>query len=995
MTNYSGNREAFLFVYLSKADDAAGRAAVAALERAGYRLYLAQGFAAKDARALNKAAAAVLLMSSGTLNELSPVVSAAAREDKPLIPVYLDRVELPAGMRMLLGPKQAHARPDYADDAGFAEALLASPVLRELRVTAAQKKAARGLLIGAVAAAVVIVAAVLLLTLGRSAPAVQITGATLTELGLSGDAGAVERVYLYGAVLRDDLEENGAQDLNLQTEDGAAGVYLPKLDQTVARGTLRNASDFAQLVNLKELALSGNAVEDASPLWTLTQLARLDLSCNLGPISLEGISALEKLESLNVAYCEISGGLAELERLPGLQTLTISSDYLEQTAALSARGVRVLCPSVKCADWETLQTWAPYEHVYELIFTGDPFTIPEGERLIIRKNVHFGSELGSTLDNYGTVELYGTWEMGMTKKNNYGSVTVRPGGLYSGGMGDSHTFGDFTVDAGGVLEIDRGEQYYLEGGTLTVNGTLRLGGGGSLKWNGGTIVNNGTIRTDAAERYLDEMLGGRLADIRGDGTVVTGPEEPEETAGFAPVEPDAFADLPNDPTDLDSLDEYGMTPRERAYYDAYEFRSPTWSGGSVAEALVPYADGDACMVTQSENATAYLARSMTLPHQPLWFDGFAHLVVAPGATVTLGGDDWNTSLALTVLPGGTLIVDGDVMFQMAYNSSAGTVIVNGRLYAEAPSWGNKWGMFGNSGTVIVNGAFAPSQLYRFAGAAEEGEIDTEEIFDMTDMAAPLQFAHGYHGMWQFAIFYDHNEVESMWWLEEDNDRIDELPNDPEDVDSLDEYGMTPRERAWFDTVDFRYPVFGGSGSERRPLTPYTDAEKLMTTQPVGCEAYLARDMTVTHQPHWADGFAELFIGPGATATLCGDDWHTSLAITVLPGATCIIEGDVMFQMAYNAGTLIVNGRLYGERESNGIRWGMFGNSGTVTVHGTFAPCQFFRFAGAEENGEIGAEEIIDMTDMEAPVQFANGYHSLALLAQMYDEGNEAEMWWKQ
>ncbi len=356
MANYSGNREAFLFVYLSEADDAAGRAAVDALEGAGYRLYLAQSFAAKDARALKKAAAAVLLMSSGTLNELSPVVSAAAKEDKPLIPVYLDRVELPAGMRMLLGPKQAHARPDYADDAGFAEALLASPVLRELRVTPAQKKAARGLLIGAVAAAVVIVAAVLLLTLGRAAPAAQITGATLTELGLSGDAGAVERVYLYGALLREGLEENGAQDLNRQTEDGAAGIYLPKQDQTVARGTLRNASDFAQLVNLKELALSGNALEDVSPLWTLTQLERLDLSCNLGPISLEGISALEKLESLNVAYCEISGGLAELERLPGLQTLTISSDYLEQTAALSARGVRVLCPSVKCADWETLQT---------------------------------------------------------------------------------------------------------------------------------------------------------------------------------------------------------------------------------------------------------------------------------------------------------------------------------------------------------------------------------------------------------------------------------------------------------------------------------------------------------------------------------------------------------------------------------------------------------------------------------------------------------------
>ena len=990
--NYCGNREAFLYVYLSRADESAGRALIDALLGAGHRLYVSSAFTAKDVRILKKAAVAILMMSSATVDELAPVVTAATKEDKPLIPVYLDSLTLPAGMRLLLGPKQAHARQSYADDTAFAAGLLASPVLRELQVTPAQKRAARGLLIGAIALAAAGLAA-LLLTLGRSgAPTAGIAeGSLLSRLGLSGDASQIESVCLYGTALRGGFEEYGAQDLGSAAENGAPGIYLPEEDATEERGTLTDAADFAQLVNLKELALSGNAFEDLTPLWGLTGLRSLDLSCNLAPISLEGISALTELETLNVAYCKLSGGLEELSQLPRLQTLTVSSDYLDALAPLSARGVRVLCPSVVCPDWETLQTWAPYEHVYELILSGS-VTIPEGETLTVRKNVRFSAELGSQLDNRGTVELFGTWEMGMTAKNNYGAVTVRPGGLYAGGMGNSRNYGDFTVDAGGTLEIERGEQFYLEGGTLTVDGALRVSGGGALHWNGGAVVNNGTIETDAAERYFDEMLSGRLADIRGDGVIKTGPEAPEETPAAAPEAADAFAGLPSDPNDLASLDEYGMTPRERAYYDTYEFRSPTWSGGSEVEALVPYVDGDACMVTPSENATAYLARSMTLPHQPLWFDGFAHLVVAPGATVTLGGDDWDASLALTVLPGGTLIVDGDVMFQMAYNSNAGTVIVNGRLYAEAPSWGNKWGMFGSSGAVTVNGIFTPSQFYRFAGGTEAGEIGTEEIFDMTDMAAPVQFAHGYHGMWQFAIFYDHQEVDSMWWLAERDDRIAELPSDPKDADSLDEHGMTPRERAYFDTVHFLYPNWG-NGTVERPLTPYVDAETLHVSQPVGCEAYLARDMTVQGQPLWADGFAELFIAPGATVTL-GGDWTTSLALTVLPGGTLIVDGDVMFQMAYNAGTVIVNGRLYGEAESYGILWGMFGNSGTVTVNGTFAPAQLFRFAGSQETGALTAGEVLDFTDMAAPLQFANGYRSLALFAQLVNEGNEAEMWWK-
>jgi hypothetical protein len=864
-------------------------------------------------------------------------------------------------------------------------------VLHALQVTPAQKKAARGILIGAIAAAVAVAAIVLALTLPADKAAAAEMPDELAALGLTGDPTAVETAFLYGASLRAGIEDYGAQSIEARTEDGAPGVYLPGEDVTVERGTLTDASVFAQLVNLKELALSANAFEDLTPLWGLTQLRRLDLSCNLSPVSLEGISALSELEYLNLAYCKISGSLEELDALPKLQTLMISSDYLAQTQALAAKGVRVLCPSVTATDWESLKTCAASEYVYQIILSGDPVTIPAGERLTIRKNVHFTSEQGSVLDNYGTIELRGTWGMGMTQKNNYGSVVVRDGGLYACGMGDSHNYGDFTVDPGGVLEVDLGEQFYLERGTVTVDGTLRIGGGGVVHWNGGAVVNNGVIDFDATEDTLDEMLSGHLADITGSGTLHTAAAAEDAPELAQPADPDQYADLPNDPNDLGSLDEYGMTPRERAYYDTVDYRSPTWGGGSQPTSVAPYVDAETYRTKQQgRNLDCYLARDMVVTEQPLWIDGYSQIIVAPGATVTLQGE-WRGELYISVMPGGTLIIDGDVQYYTAYN--AGTLIVNGQMTGGPTDEASRWIVLGSSGAITVNGTLEAGQLYRFAGAKETGGLAADEVLDFTDMAAPLCYAHSYQGMMYFAIYCNENDIASMWWLTEQREAAAALPDDPADLDSLDEYGMTPRERAYFDTLDYRYPTWSGVGTEKRNVTPYVDAETLMVKQPAGCEYYLARNMTVAHQPAWFEGFADVFIGPGATVTLCGDDWTTGLALTILPGATLIIEGDVQFEMAYNAGTLIVNGRLYGEAPSSGIRWGMFGNSGSIEVNGSFAPGPFYRFAGGSETGQIDASEIINMSYRTAPVQYANGYHSMALFAQICDEGLEDQKWW--
>ena len=775
MSNYSGNREAFLFVYLAKADDAAGRAAVDALERAGYRLYLAQSFAAKDARALNKAAAAVLLMSSATLNELSPVVSAATKEDKPLIPVYLDRVELPAGMRMLLGPKQAHARQNYTDDAGFAEALLASPVLRELRVTPAQKKAARGLLIGAVAAAVVIVAAVLLLTLGRGGEAKKIDDdSTLSQIGLAGNVSDVRSVCYYGAELRDAFEPYGAQ--RTEGSDGSIEIYLPRLDETVAQGMLTDASDFSQLLNLEELAISGNRVSDITPSLQLSKLKRLDLSANLKPVSLAGIGALESLEFLNLAYCRIDGDLSELAALPHLRRLIISQDSQPLVEALGDVGFEVLYTEAAVSDWPALKAASETEYVYTIELTGGELVIPAGETLTIRKNVLLKAEYADArrLINRGTIALNGTSRLRIPVENQ-GPVVVGPACDWHGVGSEVISRGSFTVAEGGAHTLTLGLVFRLVDGEYVNNGTLYVTGG-SFDWAGGRFVNNGVI-------YVNEVLpdgtvplfNGELSEAEGEGEVRTGDgsavdrEALQKSKAQLSEEIAALLAMEDDPGDLD---QYGMTPKERALYD-YARSLDFLDFGTMQENLLPIVDTDRLDILQTpRNGSAFLARDMTLFRAPdCWYKegGVWAFVVAPGVTVTVdaAAADWERhtpnpgdgpdDIWFTVMEGGRLVVNGEMPYNLAVNH--GELIVNGRLCPSAPQsqFGDLLGMAANDGSITVaeGGTFIVNQLWSFAGARERGEItfDTtdgdESRRDFTEHDCPFSFEHGKHGFSSF------------------------------------------------------------------------------------------------------------------------------------------------------------------------------------------------------------------------------------------------------
>ena len=775
MRNYSGNREPFLYIYISKADEAAGRPLVDALSGAGHKLYVSSAFTAKDARVLKKAAAAVLMMSSATLGELSPVVTAATKADKPLIPVYLESLTLPAGMRMLLGPKQAHARASFADEADFAEALPRSPVLQSLKVTPAQKRAARGLLAVTAVAAVAVIAAAVLLTLMRGIASQQVAGdSTLSQIGLSGEVSNVRSVCYYGAELRDAFEPYGAQ--RSENADGSIVIYLPRLDETVAQGMLTDASDFSQLLNLEELAISGNGISDITPILELSKLKRLDLSVNLKPVSLEGISALQSLEFLNLAYCRIDGDLAELRQLPHLKRLIISQDCAPLVDALGEVDFEVLYTEAAVTDWDSLKAASEKEYVYTIDLTGGEIVIPEGETLTIRKNVLLKAEWaqGRRLINHGTILLDGTSRLRIDVENE-GTVTVGTAGDWHGAGGSVVSRGSFTVSEGGAHTLILGETFTLTDGEYVNDGKLSVTGG-SFDWAGGRFVNNGVI-------YVNEVLDdgtvalftGDLSEAEGDGEVRTGdgtvdrealrPSRVQLSAEIA-----ALLAMEDDPSDLD---QYGMTPRERAIYD-YARSLDFLDFGTLQEDLLPIVDTDRLDILQTpRNGNAFLVRDMTITRAPdCWYtqEGVWAFVVAPGATVTVEGDQaaWTrdakqpgsdpNDIWFTVMEGGTLIVNGELPFSLAVNH--GELVVNGKLFSTSPlsKFGDLLGMLANDGSISVSrgGECIINQLWSFAGAQERGEItfvsawEDDPRYDFTEHECPFVFEHGKHG---FSSFY--------------------------------------------------------------------------------------------------------------------------------------------------------------------------------------------------------------------------------------------------
>ena len=505
MDPYSGNRKPFFYALFAPADRGQ---AMDVLEKMAQRGYCA-AFEKKRAQACIRRAAAVLLFVTPRAladEGVRKAVADASDQNKPILAIHLEETLLSPGMSLLLGQTQGILKYREPDDTSFYNRLFSSPLCTDMQITPQQKAAGKrqtGLLIGLLCL-LLTGAAAFLLSMGRGRRVDP--DSLLGRLGVSGNLNDIRTLYVYGEDLRDSYE---VPDL-IPAVDGATDELVLS-DGRYPFGTVTDVSDFALLKNLEELSIAGNQVQTIAPLLGLRKLRLLDVSGNHG-IDLTGISALTGLETLNVAFAELTDegwaqAWTEMLSLPALKTLYVSVDQIARYD-LTGAPFEVVSVHPIVRTYEEL-TAALADSANHSVYIYESLTIPEGETVVVPRDVKLGGagfHGEFTVQNYGTVELFGCWEMGLCDRQNHGVIQVMAGGLYTGGMCDTATDGAFVVEPGGRMNLERGSDFRIVGGEFRNQGDIYITDGGTLRLRGGELVNDGSIHWDDsfyAGIYLD------------------------------------------------------------------------------------------------------------------------------------------------------------------------------------------------------------------------------------------------------------------------------------------------------------------------------------------------------------------------------------------------------------------------------------------------------------------------------------------------------------
>jgi hypothetical protein len=500
MEKYKGNKEPFIYALFCQKDKEEALKVLEYLSSKNYKLTYDED---KAEDCIARSSDVLLFLSNEALKEekLLKEISLASKLNKTIISIFLEDTLLTPGLSMMLGQTQGIMKYQI-DEQQFKEKLDNSEALKHMEVSEQQKAAGKkqSLLMSIGIAALAIIAAVLLIFKPFSS-----NSALLQQLGISGDLNSIKKVYVYGEEVRDDYEI--AQFI--LTSDGLNDMILLQ-NNALDLGSIEDVTDFAKLKNLEELCLSGNNIHTIEPLLSLKNLKMLDISHNYG-IDISGISALENLEVLNIAETEIED-ITELKQLKNLKTLYVSADYLfMQKETLSQLSAEVKTIDEPVYTFDELKAALNKADVHSVRIINS-ITIPEGETITVNKDVLLrGNPLGVAedivVDNYGTIIVYGGFEMGLCTRNNYGTIIIKDGGAYTGGMCNSYTYGTFTIEEGGTQIHERGHSFFIEDGIYTNNGEVVFGGGGDYHFNGGQLINNGIFMWNLGDYgpgiYLD------------------------------------------------------------------------------------------------------------------------------------------------------------------------------------------------------------------------------------------------------------------------------------------------------------------------------------------------------------------------------------------------------------------------------------------------------------------------------------------------------------
>ena len=481
--SYQGNRHPFCCALFAKADRQEAMAVLETLDRQRIRIALpARG----NRRLIRRAALVLLFLSPEAVQDraVTAGVAQASAAGKTVLTIYLKATELTPGLSLQLGQTQAVFKYREASEADFYRKLLDAPALRSLSVTPEQKRA----LIWRALLWALCGGLVLLAGLNWKPIQARLPNAPLRQLGVPLDFDSVETLYVYGETPLDEYAMPGYKLF----ADGERD-YVRLGQRLIPPGDIASLDDFALLRNLRELCLCNDPVESLSPLLSLTGLTLLDVSHD-GELDLSGIGALSKLETLNLAYTDLTD-LSWLRGLPSLKTVYIDAGLLAAAQALGETPFEILCLDTPVYGYAELKAALEDPAVTDVrIMNG--LTIPASAELVVRPEVALtgaGLDGDFTVSNYGTVRVYGVWEMGLCTRINYGTIVVEPGGLYAGGMCENITTGLFRIEAGGRQNLERGMSFSLSGGRYENEGDVYLRDGYQLRFLGGTVVNHGVL----------------------------------------------------------------------------------------------------------------------------------------------------------------------------------------------------------------------------------------------------------------------------------------------------------------------------------------------------------------------------------------------------------------------------------------------------------------------------------------------------------------------
>ncbi len=305
---YAGNGKPFLYAMFTSEDRETAQPILEEIAGRGYSIWPSARF---DRRRIDKAALAVLFLTPEAAADeaVNQTINYAVQKDKTVLVVHLAPTQLSPAQKLMLYTLQGILRYDSGSDEAFYEKLFGSALLKNLRVTPAQKRASRRLALLLGGAAIIAAAAVALLTL-KPADTTVPEGSLMAELGYSGNMEDITSILIFGESVIEGQNEYPftlcSSGYDLDTEQWYDTIaYGDKYGETIERyGEINDISDFAQLENLYELSIAGNRVTDISPLFQLKNLEILNITGN--PVGdLSGIEGMESLKTLYIAGTQV------------------------------------------------------------------------------------------------------------------------------------------------------------------------------------------------------------------------------------------------------------------------------------------------------------------------------------------------------------------------------------------------------------------------------------------------------------------------------------------------------------------------------------------------------------------------------------------------------------------------------------------------------------------------------------------------------------------